>query len=184
MGTPEAVSPLTWQRAAIRDERLGSSAVAVTAALVTIAPGQPGDFYGSVPRIMRLSRLGERSVRGVLSELQQLGYLFQVKRGGRHGVRAEASTWRLTLSNPASGADWDSPDVPNLASRADWEPVDNPIPGVPNLHETASQPAPRAVPREKDFQEPHHDDERERGLQPLSALPPWRQIRAEAAKAS
>ena len=146
MGTPDTVKPMTWQRAAIRDDRLSAPAVAVVASLVTIAPGSPRkgaaaaegmDFYGSVPHVMKLSRLCERSVRGALSDLQRMGYLLQVRRGGRHGVRAEASTWRFTIPNPAPSAD--------------WEPVENPPDDVPNLHENGSQPAPEAVPRAEDF---------------------------------
>ena len=148
MGIPDLVRPMTWQRQAIRAERFTAPAVAVVASLVTIAPGSPKrgkaaaegmDFYASVPRLMKLSHLCERSVRGALADLQRTGYLLQVNRGGRHGLAGEASTWRLTIPHPA-------PD-------ADWESVDNPQEDVPNLDESGSQPAREAVPREKDLQE-------------------------------
>lgn len=163
MGTPDAVKPMTWQRAAIRDERLaGSPAVAVVASLVTISPGSSRrgraagaelDFYASVPSLMSLSRLGERSVRGALAELQRLGYLFQVKRGGWRNDRAEASTWRLVVPEPA----------PNACS----DPVDNCTDAsgiasgiatkeVPNLHEMISEPAPDAGLRAEVIQERDH----------------------------
>lgn len=159
MGTPDAVKPMTWQRAAIRDERLaGSPAVAVVASLVTISPGSSRrgraagaelDFYASVPALMSLSRLGERSVRGALAELQRLGYLFQVKRGGWRNDRAEASTWRLVVPEPASSACSDpvdnSTDASGIATKE-----------VPNLHETISEPAPDAGLRAEVIQERDH----------------------------
>lgn len=135
MAPGDTVKPMTWQRTVIRDDRFKAADVAVVAALVTAAPGNGGDFYCSVPKLMELSRHAERSVRGSLSALRGHGYLTQVKRGGRHGSRAVASTWRLSL--------------PNLQQGTGWERGQSPLGAIPNLHETASQPAPGAGLRER-----------------------------------
>lgn len=156
--TSGAVSPLTWQRAVLRSGRLDAPAVAVVAALVTIAPGRAGDFYGSVPSLMDLSALGERSVRAALAALRRHGFLWQVKRGGWRNDRAEASTWRLTLPEPAPDAGSVVPDTPpEPAPDAGSEPVGNHAEAVRNLHESVSEPAPDAGPRAEFYQErPHH----------------------------
>lgn len=156
MGTPEAVSPMTWQRSAIRDPQLTSSpAVAVVASLVTLAPGRARsadphgwDFFASVPTLAKLSRLSERAVRGALADLRTAGYLFQVKRGGNRNTGSpEASTWRLTAPSEAAH------DACSL-------PVDNPDSealerGV-NRHGLASEPAPDDSPRAEFYQGPYH----------------------------
>lgn len=158
-----AVGPLTWQRAALRSGRLSAPAVAVVAALVTIAPGRPGDFYGSVPSLMALSGLGERSVRSALVVLRRLGFLAQVKRGGWRNDRAEASTWRLIVPEVAPDADSESTNTRSeRAGRAGSEPVDASASARPNRHQSVSEPAPEACPRAEFYQE--------RSQHPLGAL--------------
>lgn len=149
MGTAEPVKPMTWQRAALRDSRVtGSPAVALTASLVVVSPGKPDrsrpaeaqwDFFASVPVLMQLTRLCERSVRGALADMQRLGYLHQVKRGGWRNDRAEASTWRLTIPEHAPGADSETTADPRAESR--------------NMHEKASEHAPDDGPRAEVIQE-------------------------------
>jgi hypothetical protein len=158
-----AASPLAWQRAALRSGLLDAPEVAVVAALVIIAPGRAGDFYGSVPSLMALSGLGERSVRAALTSLRRHGLLLQVKRGGWRNDRAEASTWRLTIPEPAIDAGSGGSDVaPEPAPYPDSGPADDRAELVPNLHESGSEPAPDAGPRAEFYQEHPH--------QPLSAL--------------
>lgn len=152
-----AVSPLTWQRTVLRSGVLDAPAVAVVAALVTVAPGRSADFFGSVPSLMALSRLGERSVRAALSDLRRLGFLFQVKRGGWRNDRAEASTWRLTIPEPAQRAGSGALGTPpESAPDAGSESSEGRGDAVPNLHEKASEPARDAGPRAEVIQERHH----------------------------
>lgn len=145
----EPVPAMTWQRAAIRDQKLKGRSVPVVAALTSLAPGRPLpgrrkaeslDFYASVPVLMQLSRLGDRAVRLALDDMIQAGYLLKVKRGGRHGHTAQATVWRMVL-----------PPVPNAAAGAGWGAVDNHPETVdnqfPNRHEEVSQPAPADSPR-------------------------------------
>lgn len=183
MGAPEPVRPMDWQRAVVRDTRLsGSPVVAVAACLVTIAPGTPKrkdsagrelpreqawDFFASVPSLIRLSRLSDRSVRGALTDLRAFGYLFQVKRGGnRNTDRPEASTWRLTKPNEtAQDADsHDSEAARNAGSHdgeaaqdAGWRPPylssREDLEDGANRHELADEPAPDASPRADVLQE-------------------------------
>lgn len=149
----EAVKPLDWQRAVIRDPDIVSTpVVAIAACLVTIAPGRPRrgcwDFYASAVTLADLSHLSERAVRDALAVLRGRGYLCQVKRGGnRNRGRAHASEWRLTMpGEPADGAaSLFDIDQSEAADGAVSLPVDNsPERGV-NRHEHASEPAPPAA---------------------------------------
>ena len=137
-----------WERI-IRRARLGAPTKAVALAMATYADRDGSRVYPGVARLSAVTELSERSVRGALKKLRDLGLIERTFSGGHRGVNSFTDVHRLAIpvdlfevvemlpvaelpqSQPAGGAAWDQ-------SQA--------APGAAQPAGGAAQPAPDDTP--------------------------------------
>jgi DNA-binding transcriptional ArsR family regulator len=145
---PTTAGRYEWERI-IRRARLGAPAKAVALAMATYADGDGSRVYPGIARLVAVTELSDRSVRGALKKLRDLGLIERTYKGGHRGVHAVTDVHRLTIPvdllervemldptetprvQPAGDAAWDEP---------------QPAPGASQPAPGASQPAPDVIP--------------------------------------
>lgn len=139
-----------WERI-VRRARLGAPTKAVALAMATYADRDGSRVYPGVARLAAVTELSERSVRGALKKLRDVGLIERTFSGGHRGVQSFTDVHRLAIpvdlfevvemldpaelpgSQPAGGAAWDgSQPAPGAAQ---------PAGGAAQAARGASQPA-------------------------------------------
>ncbi len=85
-----------WERI-IRRARLGAPTKAVALAMATYADRDGSRVFPGVARLAAVTEYSERSVRGSLTKLRDLGLIERVLKGGHRGVQAFTDVHRLAI---------------------------------------------------------------------------------------
>ncbi|WP_157519485.1 helix-turn-helix domain-containing protein [Modestobacter sp. Leaf380] len=117
-----------WERV-FRRCRLPSTTKAVGFAMATYADGDGSRIYPGAARLAAVTGLSERSVRGALTNLRDLGLVHRTVKGGMRGTHAFADVYQLQI--PA-----------DLLERFDLLTTDEEV--VPNRQQLP--PGPRSQP--------------------------------------
>lgn len=154
-----------WERI-VRRARLGAPAKAVALAMATYADRDGSRVYPGVARLVAVTELSERSVRGALTKLRATGLIERVYKGGHRGVNSFTDVHRLAIpvdlfervemlspaeeagSQPAGGAAWEGAQPAPGAAQ--------PAGGASQAARGASQPAPGAPHQSFTNHQPNH----------------------------
>lgn len=137
-----------WERV-IRRARLGAPCKAVALAMATYADRDGSRVYPGVARLAAVTELSERSVRGALKKMRDVGLIERIYQGGHRGVHSFTDVHRLTIPvDLLDRVEMLPPGeevAPQPAPRAAWD-VSQPAPGAAQPAGGAAQPAPDDIP--------------------------------------
>jgi DNA-binding transcriptional ArsR family regulator len=85
-----------WERI-VRRARLGAPTKAVALAMATYADRDGSRVYPGVARLAAVTELSERSVRGALKKLRDVGLIERTFSGGHRGVQSFTDVHRLAI---------------------------------------------------------------------------------------